>query len=350
MNDSTTSKSLSDQNQKAIGGRPESFGKGLDVGTSNLICAFDDANGDISLNHERNAFLDIDSDPFTRSMLNEQKVPYAVYNNSFYVLGQSAFEFANIVGKEVRRPMHGGMISPKEASALPVIKLLIERIVGSPRKKGEPLCFSIPADPVDSNMNFVYHRSVLSSLLERLGFRPFHILEGLSVIYSELADQDFTGIGISFGGGMANVCMAYRSVPAVAFSVARSGDWIDANAAEVLGMKSPRVTLVKERGVNILAPTSREEEAIAIFYRALIRYVGEQIHRYMTASNKLPEFPESVDLVCSGGTALAKGFIEVIREEFDRFGFPVKIREIRLAEEPLNATARGCLVAATSSE
>jgi hypothetical protein len=201
------------------------WGKGLDVGTANLVCAYEE-NENVVINQERNAFLDIQADPFTRSLLNRQKVPYAVYKNSLYVLGQAAFEYANIVGQEVRRPMSGGMISPHEVDALPVIKLLIEKLVGPPQAQGEPICFSVPAPPVDSNLNVAYHQNIFQNLLERFGYRAFPIHEGLSVVYSELADQEFTGIGISFGGGMANVCMAYRSVPAIAFSVARSGDWI----------------------------------------------------------------------------------------------------------------------------
>ncbi len=326
------------------------WGKGLDIGTTNLVCASDEEQGDVALNHERNAFLDIKSDPFTRSLLNRQKVPYAVYKNSFYVLGQAAFEFANIVGEEVRRPMSAGMISPQEVDALPVVKLLVEKIVGPPKKESEPLCFSVPAPPVDSQLNVAYHQNIFLNLLERFGYRAFPIHEGLSVIYSELAEKEFTGIGISFGGGMANICMAYRSVPALSFSVARSGDWIDNNAASVLGVTTPRLTLIKERGVNILSPKTREEEAIAIFYHSLLGYISEQIRRFMLESHSIPEFPDSIDVVCSGGTTLPEGFIEVLKEEFDRVDFPVRFDEVRRAKDPLNSTVRGCLVAAASSE
>jgi hypothetical protein len=328
----------------------KSLAKGLDVGTANLVCATEYDDGSVVLNHERNAFLDIECDPFTRSLLTRQQVPYAMFDGTLYVLGQPAFEFANIVSREVRRPMSGGMISPTEANALPLVKLLIEKIADRPQNEPEPLCFSVPAPPVDSQMNVAYHQGIITSVLSNLGYHPFVIQEGLAVIYSELADEDFTGIGISFGGGMVNVCMAYRSVPAISFSVVRSGDWIDGNAAEVLGMKAARLTMLKERGINILAPRTREEEAIAIYYQNLIRYVAQQIRHFMLRSDQLPHFSDSVELICAGGTTLVDGFLPTMKQEFDQVDFPLSIGEVRRAQDPLNATVRGCLVAAVSSQ
>jgi hypothetical protein len=118
----------------------------------------------------------------------------------------------------------------------------------------------------------------------------------------------------------------------------------------VLGQKAPRLTLLKERGVNILSPKNREEEAIAIFYHNLLNYVGEQIRRFMVESKNFPEFPEAIEVVCAGGTSMVEGFVEVMQHEFDRIEFPIKFKRIRRSQDPLNATVRGCLVAAVSSE
>ena len=40
----------------------------------------------------------------------------------------------------------------------------------------------------------------------------------------------------------------------------------------MLGIKASRATAIKERGVNLLSPRNREEEAIEIYYRNLIQY------------------------------------------------------------------------------
>jgi len=68
----------------------------------------------------------------------------------------------------------------------------------------------------------------------------------MSVIYSELADNNFTGLGISFGAGMTNVCLSYYAVPVMKFSVARGGDWVDEQAAARRAPPVDKVTSIKE--------------------------------------------------------------------------------------------------------
>ena len=40
---------------------------------------------------------------------------------------------------------------------------------------------------------------------------------------------------------------------------------------------------------------------------------------------------------------MPKGFIEIFREEFRKVNFPIEVKEIRLANDPLRAVSRGCL-------
>jgi hypothetical protein len=197
-------------------------------------------------------------------------------------------------------------------------------------------------------MNVVYHRDIFDGLLKKLGFVPNSMAEAHALVFAELADDDFTGIAISCGAGMFNICVAYKTMPALVFSTSRGGDWIDTNAAMVLGMKAPRVTAIKEKGVNLMAPENREQEAIVIYYRNLINYTLTSIKSRFESADSMPTFPYAVDIVCSGGTSLAGGFIDLFAEEFKKVDFPLEAKNIRLAAEPLNAVAQGCLVAAAS--
>ena len=56
------------------------LGKGLDVGTANLAAAVQNEDGGITVTVERNAFLDIPSDVYSKNMLTKLKVPYIVHN------------------------------------------------------------------------------------------------------------------------------------------------------------------------------------------------------------------------------------------------------------------------------
>ena len=326
------------------------LGRGLDIGTANLVCAARKESGDILIRAQRNAFIDIESNPFSRNMLTKLDVHYVVSNGALCVLGDPAFDFANIFNRSTRRPMRNGFLSPDEHDALPMIKILVENIVGTPREPGEICYFSVPAEPVDSEMNVIYHKGIFEGILRRIGYTPRAIIEGHAIVFSELAEEDFTGIGISCGGGLFNVCVCYKTVPAIAFSISRGGDWIDENVARVTGIPTSRATLVKEKGVDLMNPKNRVEEAIVIYYRNQINYMLENLKKEMTSSQSVPTFPEPVSIVCGGGTTLIKGFEEVFRDEFEKINFPIEIREIRRAADPLNSVARGSLIAAISEK
>ena len=97
-------------------------GRGLDVGTANLASAIQDKEGNVTIKIQRNAFIDIDADDYTRNMLTKLNVQYVAINGKMVVVGDPAFELANILNRETRRPMKGGVISPNENEAMPIEK------------------------------------------------------------------------------------------------------------------------------------------------------------------------------------------------------------------------------------
>jgi len=324
--------------------------KGLDIGTMNFVGATMDSMERVRIKSMRNTFLDIEVNSFTKNLLKQRKVKYAEREGKVYILGESAFELANIMNKTVRRTMGDGIISPKEADAIPIIGLLIEAVIGKADEDKQLCYFSVPGNPIDADFNIVYHTSVIEGCLKALGYLPKPINEGHAVIFSELSDQDFTGIGISCGGGMFNVCVCYKTIPAITFSTSRAGDWIDKNVAQVLGVKVNRATAIKEKGININSPKNRDEEAVVVYYRNLISYTLTNIKKKFESAEDVPQFPEPVDIVFAGGSALIGGFIEVARDELAKIKFPIPIKDVRLAEEPLESTAKGCLLAAISDK
>ena len=325
-------------------------GRGLDVGTANLVSSIQDLQGNVAIKIQRNAFIDVNADDYTRNMLTKLNVQYVVIDGRMIVVGDPAFELANILNKETRRPMKDGVISPNEVDAMPIEKILLATLLGEPNYPKEKVYFSVPADPIDADFNVVYHKGVFSSMLKKLNFTPKPLQEGHAVVFSELAEDDFTGIGISCGGGMFNICVSYKSIPALGFSTSRGGDWIDRNVATVLGIKASRATAIKERGVNLLSPQSREEEAVEIYYRNLISYALESIKARFESAEGMPSFPEPVEIVCAGGTSMIGGFIDIFQDEFESINFPIEIKNIRRAEDPLFTVSKGLLVAALSDE
>jgi len=322
------------------------LGRGLNVGTVNISAAARrKGTGETAVNIQRNAFLDVRDNAFARK-LSKYGIDYLVRGERGYVVGDPAFELATLFEKSVRRPMKEGMMSADEPDALLVVKHLVEEVLGPPQQGGEICVFSVPGDPIDDDRNFIYHRSALESVLSNAGYTPRPMLESHLIVLGELGEQDYTGIGVSCGGGMVNVCVAYKSVPTLSFSTLRGGDWIDGSAAAAIGLPAALVCAIKEGGMDLRSPKGRVEEAIVIHYRHFIQHTLQLMKRKMEGAQSMPTFVRPVDLIFSGGTAMIPGFIELFREEFGNVDFPIEVAEIRLAANPLKAAAEGCLQAA----
>jgi len=323
-------------------------GKGLDVGTANLLSACQRRGGQVVVKRERNMFLEVPANvQRNRSMLTRLNVPYVSYRDRLFVLGDASFSLANMFGQEVRRPMMDGFLSPREQDAIPMLRFIVERLLGTRTVENEPVYFCVPAPSIDRANDTVYHQGVVDSLLRKLGYSPQPINEGQAIVYSELAAQDFTGIGISCGGGMFNVCVAYKTIPAVTFSVCRGGDWIDEHVANVMGIPRTRATDLKEsEGLNLMEPRNREEEAVVLYYRNLIEYVLRNLAQRFALARDVPSFTAPVEIVLAGGTSLVGGFVEVFSQELKKVEFPLRVSAVRRADDALTSVVRGCLIAA----
>jgi len=326
---------------------PAALGRGLDVGTANLLSVRQVGDGDLLVMRERNAFLEIPSQFVgNREMLTKLRVPYVQFKDRMFVIGDAAFNLANMFGSEVRRPMQHGFLSAGEQDAIPMMRFIISRLLGEPQVAGEEVCFCIPAPSIDRENDTVYHEGIVSGILRKLGYTPRAMNEAHAIVYSSLADQDFTGIGISCGAGMFNVCVAYKTIPALTFSVARGGDWIDEHVSKVMGIPRVRATAIKESDVDLTNPRSREEEAVVLYYRNLISYVLQNFRQRFMLARDVPQFTEPVEIVIGGGTSMIGGFIQVFADEIRKVELPIPIAGVRLADDPLSAVVRGCLIAA----
>jgi len=331
--------------------------KGLDVGTMNIICATK-GNGSISFSQQRNAFLEMESNDLTKQMLDNGRVLYTQRGSVINVLGEDAFKFSNVFNKHIRRPMKQGIISPDEKDSIPMIKLIIERVLGLPEKKDELLYISVPASPVDNQLNVLYHSKTVEALASKLGYVTYPIDEGLSVVYSELSESNFTGIGISVGAGMTNVTVAYMATPIVSFSIARGGDWIDDQVAIATGMAKERITSIKETDFSLCAEheIGSVQGALAVYYDALLTYVLQHLKRKL--SETAPPDAE-FQVAIAGGSTRAKGFAEMFEKRLRETDLPIRISGVKKnrfntsgtdSKDPLYSIARGCLIAALSKE
>jgi hypothetical protein len=326
---------------------PPRSGRSLDVGTTRIIAgrwATGPSGVRPAFRAARNAFLDLRHTEMARRMLERLRIPFVEMDGRLCVMGDEAFGLANVLERDTRRPMSDGVISPREGEALGVIRRLAERLMGPPAAPGEPCTFSVPADPIDGETDVLYQRGSVERILRGLGYAPHALREGLAVVYAELADEGYTGVGISCGGGMFNVCLAYKGVEALSFSTVRGGDWIDQRAAQALGMTPAAVCAVKEGGFDLRAPRGRVEEALALYTRHLVRWTLEALARKFESRDVLPAFGRPVPMVLAGGMARAPGFAPLFVDELRSIRLPLAVSRLGISRQPITSAARGCLL------
>lgn len=321
---------------------------GIDIGTAHIAVAQNQRNH-IHLVKQLNAFFTVPQSNFTRKILRENEVTFFEQDGLFYIIGFSAEGFANMFAANTRRPMERGLLSPNEPHAIKVIQAIINTLIQRPKNFGETIAFGTPGEPLDGIGSVVYHESVLKRCLGSLGYTPIAVNEGLAVVMSELADEAFTGIGISMGGGMCNVCLAYLSVPVVTYSIQRAGDYIDAMAGVSVGESATKMKAIKERGLNLLQePRDRITMALQIFYEELIFSLVESLQNVLSSTDKIPKISRPIPIVLSGGTSMPEGVREKFKNALEAVRLPVEISSVDIAQDPLHATAKGALIKAMS--
>ena len=184
--------------------------------------------------------------------------------------------------------------------------------------------------------------------MTEVGYAARAINEAEALCYSELENDDYTGVCLSWGAGMVNVCVMLNGEPVVKFSTTKSGDWVDRMAAVATGESDSIVQAEKENGDFVVGEPNENQvlSAVATYYDRLIDYTTKQLASAMDGHKSIPKFKDALPVVVAGGTSKAKGFVDLFAKKLEENGFPLPVKEVRHAADPLHAVARGCLIAA----
>lgn len=342
-------------------------GVGLDLGTNAIVRARFTEDHEVVTSWIRDAFLTLSpSNKIVKGTmkrgLDKAGINYLEKEDKFVILGDDALNQAVERGMTTQRPMHKGVVSPKEVEALPMFKALIANVLGKPVHDGEICVYSIPSSPIDEPFDNEFHSNMINSILADLGYKGISMNEAQAIVYSELEDCDYTGLAISCGAGMINICISNSADPVAVFATSKSGDYVDERTAVALGydpkdgsknnITPSTVQLTKETcGLDLEKPdpNDRIQQAIVTYYKALINYTVDNIVYQINKLEHPPRFSDPIVVVVSGGSSKPKSFVKMfekaLREKEKELPFQVK--EVRHAKEPLDAVARGCLLSAS---
>jgi len=330
-------------------------GVGVDVGTMNLVSARHKGEKLVTKTM-RDAFFTLEKTAQSEKTVRLQKAEYIEQDDIYLILGQSAFDFANIAPDSfIQRPLSKGTISPKEKQAAEVLAAMLKILCGKPRTEGEKLIYSVPAEAVDLDNDIIFHRKLFKEIFESLGYSAEHMNEAMGIIFSQCEDEDFSGVALSFGAGNTNCVLSFQAKEGLSFASARAGDWIDERVAYSLGSSASRVAMAKETEFDLRdykkGPKKdlKMRQALAFYFEDLIDYILDTFTKQFIMKASGFQLPKPIPIVVSGGCSKAKGFLEWFTEKFEtkyRDKFPLEISEIRQAKDPLTAVAEGMLTAA----
>lgn len=329
------------------------MGKGLDVGTSFIVLS-SEVERNIQYKDFRDAFYVIKPTTPVATKMIEKGLAGKVFikdnDGSFIILGKDAIEKAIERNDTAKRPMYRGVVSVKEKDAKRILAFILKEVAGQASEPGEKLVFCVPAQPVDQedeDFDVGYHEDVVKAVLAECGYDARAINEAEALCYAELDNDEYTGIAVSCGAGMTNVCVMLNGEPTVVFSTTKSGDWVDRMSAVATGEPDSVVQAEKEAGGFKIGEPSNNPvlAAVSSYYERLIDYTTKQLAAALVGHKSLPKFKDPLKIVVAGGTSKADGYIEIFAKKLEENGFPLPVKEVVHAQDPLHAVSKGCLIA-----
>lgn len=329
-------------------------GVSVDVGTSFLVVSRQREDGTFINRFHRNCLFPLDINDESADLLERSNYFFIKTNDKFYIIGEDAVSVVNAIGKgSVIRPMANGILNPSLKESSDLLFYIIKAIVGEPIVPNENLRFTIPAIPVDRDIDNLFHQKVLENFFNKLGFSAKPVNEAMSVIFdcnpilkSDEGEIPLSGIALSFGAGMVNVAMAYKGMSLVEFSCTKSGDNIDEQVEKVTGMQKSKIVKIKEKKLDLdkIDATDRVQTALSIYYDETIDRVISQICSKF--KEKSSEIDGEIEIVVAGGTSMVPGFCKRLEIAVKKSNMPFKIYRVRHSDTPFYSVANGACIRA----
>lgn len=329
-------------------------GVGVDIGTSNIVVSRQTTDGNFVNRYHRNMLYPLDISDEATDLLDKSSYLYVKVNNKYYVVGDDALTLVNAIGKgEIVRPMHSGILNPSLKEASELLFYIIRAVVGEPIIKNEPLRFSLPANPINVDMDNLFHKMILIGFFKKIGFDPKAVNEAMAVAYDcnpvvkdENNEVPLSGLTLSCGAGMTNVALLYKGMELSSFSITKSGDYIDEQVSKVTGIPKSKIVKIKEKDLNLdnYDSSDRVLSALAIYYEEYADRITHLIAQEFT--KKGSEIQGEAEIVVAGGTSMPNGFCKIFENSIKGKDLPFKILGVRHSKTPFYSVSQGCCLRA----
>src|SRR6185369_1635550 len=109
-----------------------------------------------------------------------------------------------------------------------------------------------------------------------------------------------------------------------------------------MGERANRVRILKEQSFYLNGHfEDKLRQAVSVYYDDMLNSLVAGLKNAFQGARNVPRLSKPIPLVLSGGSDMPRGFRERFEKIFKESDFPVELSEIRLAADPLTATAKG---------
>lgn len=197
------------------------------------------------------------------------------------------------------------------------------------------------------------HADWLMAAVASRGYRIVKCSAGLAVVLAELVQENFTGIGLVFGGSRCEAVLAMDGEEIARYEMPRAGDAIDQSlailedrywwsASGFRELETDGITAWKESlTTKVQEPAVPRGERLLTGYEQLI---SDLLAGCESCFDRHP-LPRILPVVVSGGAARIPGFLDLLSQHFRESALPVNCNQIRLATAEYTI-ARGLLIQA----
>jgi hypothetical protein len=272
----------------------------------------------------------IDETPVNRERLAQERIIPTRSDAGLIVFGPDAAIISERLSVPLQPLLPEGLIPTHDAAALQCLATIFDAVLPPARIAGEICSMTIPGELLPAKSS--PERQFFSELARRRGYESHFVGQGTAVALAELGDAGFNGVGISLGATQCEFALMVhgqeRGRCAIPWGTSELGQQLDIP-----------VSRRRQSAATTSAP-SRPEQMIVEFLTELLLEAGTRIGQ----QDGFSVLSQPVSLVCAGGLSQREGFPDLLNEAWSRAGWPLDLRTLRVASDPIFTAARGCLV------
>jgi hypothetical protein len=282
--------------------------------------------------------------PSVRRLLETSQVRFISEGDQLVVWGDSAASLARRCAIKTEHLLaRNPLRKQKQTIAKPLDDVLDSLL--PPAQAEEVCCIGSLSDDL--------HSDWLMAAVASRGYRVVKCSAGLALILAELVQENFTGIGLVFGGSRCEAVLAMAGEEIARYELPRGGDAIDQSLAILEDRYWWSMSGFRELDTDGITDwkeslaTKVQEPAIPRAERLLTGYeqlVSDLIAGCESRFDRHP-LPSSLPMVISGGAARIPGFLDLLSQHLRECVLPLNHHQIRLATAEYTI-ARGLLIQA----